>query len=334
VIGALTEHPAVGILVYHQVGDFKPMRRHRANYCDRRRFIRQMALLARLGYRVLDLDTALDCLAGAQAAPARAVVLTFDDAYENFAQQALPVLQDHGFPATVYAISGWLGRRAEWFAAEPDRPIPDLMSAQRLREVHAAGITIGSHTASHTRLHRVSRLVLRQELRDSKAALEDILGDEVRHLSYPYNSFDRATVHAAARAGYASATTCLRGLATVADHPLALPRLAISFGDRLLAYWWRLLLGPKAAPALVEWRRHLADEPGHFRPLDADPGHGDPESSQDARPANERDQGPMPSTQAPRDPDWTSRPPAPHPTIPDGYSAAKPIIPKSTDEHR
>ena len=330
----MTKHPAVGILVYHQVGDFKPMRRHRANYCDRRRFIRQMALLARLGYRVLDLDTALDCLAGAQAAPARAVVLTFDDAYENFAQQALPVLQDHGFPAIVYAISGWLGRRAEWFAAEPDRPIPDLMSAQRLREVHAAGITIGSHTASHTRLHRVSRLVLRQELRDSKAALEDILGDEVRHLSYPYNSFDRATVHAAARAGYASATTCLRGLATVADHPLALPRLAISFGDRLLAYWWRLLLGPKAAPALVEWRRHLADEPGHFRPLDADPGHGDPESSQDARPANERDQGPMPSTQAPRDPDWTSRPPAPHPTIPDGYSAAKPIIPKSTDEHR
>jgi peptidoglycan/xylan/chitin deacetylase (PgdA/CDA1 family) len=294
VIGALTERPAVSILVYHQVGDFKAMRRHRANYCDRRRFTRQMALLARLGYRVLDLDTALDCLAGAQAAPARAVVLTFDDGYENFAQQALPVLQDHGFPATVYAISGWLGRRAEWFAAEPDRPIPDLMSAQRLREVHAAGITIGSHTASHTRLHRASRLVLRQELRDSKAALEDILGDEVRHLSYPYNSFDRATVHAAARAGYASATTCLRGLATVADHPLALPRLAISFGDRLLAYWWRLLIAPACAPALVQWRRHLADEPGHFRPLGADTGYGGPESSQDALPANERDQNPMP----------------------------------------
>ncbi len=60
---------------------------------------------------------------------------------------------------------------------EPGRPIPDLMSAQRLREVHADGITIGSHTANHTKLRRASRVVLRQELRDSKAALEDILGE-------------------------------------------------------------------------------------------------------------------------------------------------------------
>ncbi len=112
-IADMTERPAVSILVYHQVGDFKAMRRHRANYCDRRRFTRQMALLARLGYRVLDLDTALDCLVGEQPAPACAVVLTFDDGYESFAQQALPVLQDHDFPATAYAISGGLGRRAE-----------------------------------------------------------------------------------------------------------------------------------------------------------------------------------------------------------------------------
>jgi len=265
VIAAMTDCPSISILLYHQVGTFKSVRRHRANYCDRRRFTHQMALLARLGYRVLDLDTALDCLAGEQPTPAPAVVLTFDDGYESFAEQALPVLQDHGFPATVYAVSGWLGRRAEWFGADPGRPIPDLMTAQQLREVHAAGITIGSHTATHARLHQADDARLRQELHDSKAALEDVLGEEIRHLSYPYSSFDRAAVRAAANAGYASATTRLRGAATNADHPLALPRQAVAFSDHLLGFWWRLARAQAPAPGLIDCRRHLADEPGHFR---------------------------------------------------------------------
>ncbi len=107
-----------------------------------------------------------------------------------------------------------------------------------------------------------------------------------------------AAAHAsyASYASYASATICLRGVATVSDHPLALPRLAVSFGDRLLAYWWILLLAPACAPALVQWCRHLADEPRYFRPLETDPAYSGPESSQNALSANARDQGPMPST--------------------------------------
>ena len=52
----------ISILMYHQVGEFEPMKKHRANYCDHRRFAAQMGLLKRFGYRVLDLDQALACL--------------------------------------------------------------------------------------------------------------------------------------------------------------------------------------------------------------------------------------------------------------------------------
>jgi len=45
--------PRISILMYHQVGRFAPMRKHRANYCDAARFAAQMALLHRLGWRVL-----------------------------------------------------------------------------------------------------------------------------------------------------------------------------------------------------------------------------------------------------------------------------------------
>ncbi|HSO79257.1 MAG TPA: polysaccharide deacetylase family protein, partial [Chromatiaceae bacterium] len=37
--------PRISILMYHQVGDFAPMAAHRANYCDQRRFARQMGFL-------------------------------------------------------------------------------------------------------------------------------------------------------------------------------------------------------------------------------------------------------------------------------------------------
>lgn len=249
------------ILMYHQVGDFAPMRAHRANYCDRRRFAAQMAFLANQGWTVLDLDGALAALRGERPPPPRAVVLTFDDAYDNFAEHALPVLLDHGFPSAVYAISGWLGRRAEWFARDPGRPIPSLMSGARLRDLRAAGVTIGSHTVGHIKLAEHSPDRQRAELADSRAALEDLLGAPVRHLCYPFGSFDRDSARLAAETGYVSALTCLRGPALPGDHPLLLPRKAISFGDNLAGFWWKLAVKQRPTAALAEWRRQARTLP-------------------------------------------------------------------------
>lgn len=249
----------ISILMYHQVGEFAPMDAHRANYCDRGRFARQMAFLSRTGFHVLDLDTALACLRGERPTPGKAVVLTFDDAYDNFADYALPALARHGYPATVYAISGWLGRRAEWFAKDALRPVPGLMDAGRLREMRASGMTIGSHTANHVKLAEAAPDVKRRELATSKAALEDVIGEEVRHLCYPFGSFDMDAVRAAQESGYVSATTCLRGAATDEDHPLVLPRKAISFGDNLIGYAWKLGFKHAPKPALSDWRRRMRD---------------------------------------------------------------------------
>jgi len=248
----------ISILMYHQVGAFAPMEAHRANYCDHRQFAHQMGFLDLLGYSVLGLDEALACLSGERPTPPRAVVLTFDDAYDNFADHALPVLQRHGFPSVLYAIGGWLGRSAEWFGKDPGRPIPTLMSGERLRAMRAAGVTVGSHTLEHVKLAEVDRETKVRELSESRSVLEDVLGEPVEHLCYPFGSFDRETVELAAEAGYRSATTCLRGAATVLDHPLVLPRKAISYGDNLIGYWWKLAIKNAPKPALAEWRATLS----------------------------------------------------------------------------
>jgi len=245
----------ISILMYHQVGEFAPMREHRANYCDHRRFAGQMAFLKGFGYQVLDLDQVLACVRGEQSIPPRAVALTFDDGYTNFVSHALPVLRHHGFPATVYAVSGRIGGQAQWFAEDSGRSVPALMGAAQLRAIQAAGITVGSHTVSHLKLAEAPPERQRRELTDSKACLEGMLGKEVKHLCYPYGSFDPDTLRAAAAAGYLSATTCLRGPALPGDHPLVLPRKAISFGDSLIGYFWKLVVKNKPKPQLVEWRR-------------------------------------------------------------------------------
>ncbi|MBN2887607.1 MAG: polysaccharide deacetylase family protein, partial [Chromatiaceae bacterium] len=69
------------------------------------------------------------------------------------------------------------------------------------------------------------------------------------------------TLDAAAECGYRSAASCLRGAATPEDHPLLLPRKAISYGDNLLGFWWKLAMKDAPKPALVEWRARLRAHP-------------------------------------------------------------------------
>lgn len=232
----------INILMYHQVGEFDmrgAARAHPTTYCDHRRFAAQMDWLAKHGYTVLDMDTVLACVRGQRPIPPRAVAITFDDGYDNFHQYAWPVLQRHGFPATVYLIADLLGRPAQWFAVD-GRDTPPLLSPARIVELRRAGITFGSHTASHVKLAQQSEAVIHDEVSRSKAALEDLLGERVSHFCYPYGSHDLRVVNAVAEAGYLTATTCARAPATPADDPLTLPRKAVAHGDNLLGFLWRL----------------------------------------------------------------------------------------------
>lgn len=229
----------IQILMYHQVGDFPAMESHRATYCDHRRFATQMAYLHLFGYNVLSMSEVLQCVRGDKPIPPRAVAITFDDAYENFYEYALPILQKHDFPATVYAIAGMLGQSADWLIAD-GHAAPPLMTGARLRELLSSRIEIGSHSFDHIKLgEQTSELAFNEALK-SKAVLEDILGTAVDHFCYPYGSHNLQTVEAVAEAGYLTATTCERAPATTSDDPLTLPRKAVAWGDSLVGVWWKM----------------------------------------------------------------------------------------------
>lgn len=231
----------VQILMYHRVGHFPGrVKAHGALYCHLPRFRAQMRLFKVLGYSVVSLDDAAAGLRGEIALPPRPLVLTFDDAYVDFLDNAAPVLKAHGYPATVYAVSGLIGTTSSWDAGVGPEPAP-LMNAAQLREVQHLGFTIGSHSKSHLRLAQQDDACILVEARDSKRALEDLLGRRVDHFCYPYGSHDLRAVNAAAEAGYLTGTTCVRAAATPADDLLTLPRKAVSRGDDVFGVAWKLL---------------------------------------------------------------------------------------------
>lgn len=243
----------ISILMYHQVGDFAPMQAHRSTYCHYRRFESQMAFLHRFRFNVLGMDRALACLRGERPIPPRAVVLTFDDGYENFYEYAWPALSRYGFPAIVYLLSGLIGRPSGWFERD-GRETPMLMGRERILELRRLGVDFGSHGVSHRKLAEIDAESVRREVCDSKRQLEALLDEEVRHFCYPYGSHDLDAAAVVAEAGYDSAVTCLRAAATPDFDDFLLPRKAISYGDNLAGFFWKLAMKNEPKQEPLRWR--------------------------------------------------------------------------------
>lgn len=230
--------PKISVLMYHQVGKFTEPKTHRSCYCDVDRFRAQMAFLKYAGYRVISMEQAYAALYGDASLTGHSVVLSFDDGYENFADHALPILQVHGYPSILFAVSGLLGQPARWLEGGGENS--PLLSGERLRQLRSAQVEIGSHAVSHPRLSRLSPEKVRQEVENSKAVLEDLLGEEVGFFAYPYGDYSPMVRDMVETVGYKAALTCSRGVANTAPNPYEIPRKAISYGDSLLGFIWKL----------------------------------------------------------------------------------------------
>ncbi len=81
-----------------------------------------------------------------------------------------------------------------------------VMSAPQLRTL-ASRFEIGSHTAEHRFLAQLSRAAAWRQVRDGKAALEDVLGQPVRGFCYPGGRYRREHVALVRAAGFTHART-------------------------------------------------------------------------------------------------------------------------------
>lgn len=222
-----------------------------------RRFAEHMQWLADWGYRGVTLSEGLAALnkeaetgsplpapgpvlrspgEGGSQLPApptspKLVALTFDDGFRDFHTAAFPILQRHGFAATMYLPTAFIGDERKSFKSR------ECLTWGEVRELQGAGIEFGSHTVNHPTLVNLPWPEIERELTDSKSTIEARLGRPVRSFAYPY-AFPQAERGFAARfadslrqAGYESSATTEIGPMRPGDAPLQIKRYPANSDD-------------------------------------------------------------------------------------------------------
>jgi alpha-maltose-1-phosphate synthase len=235
-VGALARRavhtPGAVVFAYHDIGD--DPRTSTSYSISPRQFREQLETAISYGTRFVHLRALVDELR-AGAPIDRLGAITFDDGLAGVSAHALEVLTDLGLPATVFVVSGVLGREPPWWPGSAR-----TMTEQELRELVAAGVHVGSHTITHRSLRSLTHDELAGELRDSRDALERLTGERVDLLAYPSGHHNPVVREAAAAAGYRAGFTFHNGRVLTGADPFALPRLTMWAGQNRVRLTYHL----------------------------------------------------------------------------------------------
>jgi peptidoglycan/xylan/chitin deacetylase (PgdA/CDA1 family) len=191
-------------------------------------FEAQLEYLFERDFVTMTLDEFIGEVGGNRKKCGRQVVLTFDDGYLDNYTNAFPVLQKYGFRATIFLVSDFVGKMTEWNPCGRTR----LMDWRHAKEMSQHGICFQSHTRTHADLTKLDNKAVLNELLASRRQIEDILGAPVRHLAYPYGSFDRRVIGLVRKGQYRSA--CAAGMSDGSE--FSTERFRISLRDKSLLF--------------------------------------------------------------------------------------------------
>ena len=221
------------ILMYHSISD-DPEPAHSPYYkvcTSPRRFAEQMHWLKTAGWQGVTLSDGLDFLNGKKDLNGNPVAITFDDGFSDFRTAAFPALQQHGFSATMYLPTAFIGENRKQFKGR------DCLTWAEVRDLAAAGIEFGSHTVNHPVLYKISFPEIEAELRESKATIEKQLNHPVPAFAYPFafpqtdGGFRARFLEILRAVGYESSVTTEIGTAIPDDEFLQLKRLPANMCD-------------------------------------------------------------------------------------------------------
>lgn len=184
--------PGPRILIYHQIGAGSGRQMDLAPAVFRRHvdWLQGQGRIVGLG----------DALSGADGLEAdRSFVLTFDDGYADFYENAFPLLRERRIPFTLYLTTGHIETGEPLH--EGDRPLTwDMVSEM----VESGLVTVGAHTHSHRDLRGLSLADVRAEVDRSNGLIEARTGRKARHFAYPKGFWD-PVAETSIRANYETA---------------------------------------------------------------------------------------------------------------------------------
>lgn len=228
----------IPILMYHSISDCDDSSRHPyyRTVTPPRVFEQHLKVLHDAGHKTVSLGEAVQLFRGAEADVQKAVVITFDDGFQDFHSHAFPLLSKYGYSATVFLPTGYIDRDARKFNGV------ECLTWSQVRELHRAGIQFGSHTVTHPQLKNLNMRGVEEEVRVSKERIEEELGCAVASFSYPFafpetdDAFRQALQRVLEESGYENGVSTVIGTADRMTNIFFLRRLPMNGCDD-----WRLL---------------------------------------------------------------------------------------------
>ncbi len=240
------------ILTYHRLLPGRPTKDAdpKRIAVSQEQFRRHLLWLGWLGYSTVRLeDYAAELKRHGRRVGRKTIAITFDDGYEEVLTLGLPVLQDFGFTATVFAVPG--EARNVW-----DNGKARLMNQEQLRTWRRAGMGVGAHSCHHAHLTKLEENAARKDLFDSKKILEDVLGERVPLLAYPYGEANERIETLAKEAGFDAAFATDRA---PRDHTANLYRLRRAVVFPRNTVWEILCKAQRWYPAYQDFTRRRGD---------------------------------------------------------------------------
>ena len=176
-----THKPSIPILMYHSISEKKEDTVH-PYYCINTTpeiFYTHMIFLRENSYSVINLNEALQILRKPTYPSKRYAVITFDDGYRDFYNEAFPILKDYGYTATVFLPTGYISDNRLSFKKK------GCLTWDEVRQLHNQGISFGSHSITHSELQSLKYNDLQYEIQKSKETIENKIGAKVESFCYP-----------------------------------------------------------------------------------------------------------------------------------------------------
>lgn len=179
------DYPGVHILQYHHVSDSTPA----VTSITPEQFEQHLKYLKDNNFNVVDIEQAATWVDEGASIPAKTVVITFDDGYDNVFENAHPILTEYNYPYAVFV-------NPDLLEAHPSA----YMSWQELKTIDAEGATIVNHGQTHAHLIRRKdneseaqwQARMKQDVVSAQQAIDAQLGEQPKYFAYPYGEYSPA----------------------------------------------------------------------------------------------------------------------------------------------
>lgn len=210
--------PQVTLLMYHHVSETAP----RSTSVTPDELRSHLTYLTENNFNIVNLPTALAGIQGKIPLPDKAVVITFDDAYQDIFTQGRPILNEFKVPWALFVTTDPIGE------------IPgEYMSWTQVKTLHEEGVFIGNHSQDHAHLPRRNKDESESQwqqrvldnIENAQRTLENKLGQLPKVFAYPYGEYDNALKNLLKEAGYIAFGQHSGGVGYTTDKQ-AIPRFA------------------------------------------------------------------------------------------------------------